>query len=159
MHSETGNVVSALKHGVLLQQVNAQGVMRSGIAKDIREKWPAVFTAYKKVVVPSSEIGLDGIHHLGKVIPVEVEPDLWVVSIVGQRYYGKDGRRYTSYDALASGFEKVATFLKETGFTHKDVHHPLLGCGLGGAEWSVVEALITHHIGPETTLWVLPGAK
>ena len=157
MYLQTGNLVEELKYGIILQQVNAQGVMASGIAKEIRAKWPAVWVAYSTLVTPSPEFGLNGQQHLGKISPVEVESNLWVVSIIGQQFYGRDGKRYTSYDALDVGLQQVARWVAETEFTHADIHHPLLGSGLGGGSWPVVKAIIEHRLGSDTTLWTLPG--
>lgn len=156
MNHQKGNLVSYVRRGVILQQVNAQGVMGSGIAKDIRERWPAVWEAYSAEVQPPRSVSPGrGAEHLGKVIPVQVEPDLWVYNLVGQQFYGRDERRYTSYDALDTALARAGQIARLTGLFHYDFHHPYMGCGLGGGYWPVVAALIEHHIGPDTTLWSL----
>lgn len=153
MNTEKGDLLKYVKRGVIVQQVNAQGVMGSGIAKSIREQWPAVWTAYRDAVPSTAG---NGQRHLGKLIMVRVEPELWVANIVGQQYYGKDRTvRYTSYDALDEGFQKLELWLLETDFLCEDIHHPLIGCGLGGGKWPVVEAIISTNLGDDTTLWVL----
>lgn len=126
----------------ILQQVNAQGVMGSGFAKAIRDRWPAVWTAYSAVIKPHQQDG--GERHLGQVIWVQVEPHLYIGNIVGQRWYGRDGARYTSYDALDVAFQRVRDFVLKNGIT--EVHYPLIGCGLGGGDWSIVSAIINLHL-------------
>ena len=39
-HIKFGNILDA--KGIIMHGCNAQGVMGSGLAKDIRERWPAV---------------------------------------------------------------------------------------------------------------------
>lgn len=165
---EVGNIVQSVKHGVIIQQVNAQGVMRSGVAKDIREKWPAVWDEYTKFVGPAYTQKDSGLHLLGKIIPVQVDESLWVVNVIGQQFFGREeGRRYTSYDALDSAFTKVQEWALETAWSidsnwyteRLPIHFPLIGCGLGGGRWTVVSAIIEHRLPAfRKNLWMLPGA-
>lgn len=163
-----GNIVHEVTKGVILQQVNAQGVMGSGVAKDIREKWPVVFEEYAKVVGPAYTQKDSGLHLLGKIIPVQVDKDLWVLNLVGQQFFGREtGRRYTSYDALDVALTRAAEWALSDAWEIDDtwcakrlpIHFPLIGSGLGGARWSVVESIIEHRLtGFKKTLWLLPGA-
>lgn len=170
MLQREGNLLDHVKAGIIVQQVNAQGVMGSGIAKSIRDKWPVVWEEYSRVVRQST---IDmGAGYMGMIIPVEVEKNLWVVNIVGQQFYGREpgkrpGGRYTSYDALDLGFQRLGAFALEnmivedghyTGYPQ--IHFPLIGCGLGGGKWSVVQALIKDRLpGFHKFLWTLPGTK
>ena len=155
-----GNLVQEVKRGIIIQQVNAQGVMGSGIAKEIREKWPRVWDEYSKVVRPHT---IDmGAAYLGMVIPVEVEEDLWVMNVVGQQFYGRDKNVcYTSYDALDKGFKRVKEIdqmIRENRDIALPIHLPKIGCGLGGGKWNVVSALIDNHfqwMEEEPTCWQL----
>ncbi len=158
-----GNLVEEVKRGIIVQQVNAQGVMASGIAKEIRAKWPKVWDEYSKVVRQHT---IDmGAGYMGMVIPVEVEEDLWVMNVVGQQFYGRDSTvRYTSYDALDKGFQRIKhldQMIRENYDIALPLHFPKIGCGLGGGKWNVVSALIENHFGwmeNEPTCWQL-GAE
>lgn len=151
-----GNVLDNVLQGVIVHQVNCQGVMGSGIAKEIRERWPFVFQHYRAKWEDSWGHGTDqGASLLGQVQWVAVGQDLWVVNLFGQQFYGRDARRYTSYDALDDGFKTIAWMLRGKGFRPEDVHHPYIGCGLGGGAWPVVEAIIDHHMSSQSTLWTL----
>jgi O-acetyl-ADP-ribose deacetylase (regulator of RNase III) len=164
----SGNIVHEVTRGVILQQVNAQGVMGSGVAKDIRDKWPVVFEEYSKVLGPAYTQKDSGLHMLGKMIPVQVEKDLWVLNLVSQQFFGREkGRRYTSYDALDVALTRAAEWalsdawgLEDTWYAQRlPIHFPAIGCGLGGGRWTVVESLIEHRlVGFKKTLWLLPGA-
>lgn len=147
-----GNILSVTS-GVIIQQANAQGVMGSGVAKAIRDKYPQVFTEYSAYVgVPYSRKD-SGASILGSTIVTQVSDDLTIISIIGQQFFGRDGRKYTSYDALDSGFSSIAEMVR-CGSIPNDIHHPLIGSDLGGGEWSIVKSIIEHHL-PTSTLWVL----
>lgn len=154
-----GNIVAGATEGIILQQVNAQGVMGSGVAGVIRAWWPQVFDEYAKVVGPAYTQLESGRLLLGTVIPVKVSPKLWVVNIVGQQFFGKDpslrpGGRYTSYDALANGLQEVRKFAKANQLT--TIHYPLIGCGLGGGKWPIVSSIIDTELESfDRNLWVL----
>lgn len=155
MLTKVGSLLDEVKTGIILQQVNAQGVMGSGIAKSIRDRWESVWLAYaQKMGAPYTQSS-GGTHLLGTIIPVEVEPDLWVINVVGQQFFGRDARRYTSYDALDKGLLEVKRWTLE--HPRLDIHHPTIGCGLGGGKWKIVQAIIEAHLGPDTTLWLRPG--
>lgn len=150
MKHQRGNLLDEVKTGIILQQVNAQGVMGSGLAKETRDKWPKVWEVYSNTVTGGSAVHTA--QSMGMVIPVLVEPGLFIVNLVAQQFYGKDHKRYTSYDALDDCMRAVAKLNKNDDLP---IHHPLLGCGLGGGDWDVVSAIIERHLGSTTTLWTL----
>lgn len=154
MNHFKGNLLDSVTQGVILQQVNAQNAMGSGFAKAVYEKWPKVKTSFHawSAAFPADVV------RMGKVQPIQLDTDLWIVNIVGQRFAGRDGMRYTSYDALDEGLLSTAVWLRDHGFGSHDVHFPLIGAGLGGGHWPAIAALIEHRIGPATTLWTLPEA-
>lgn len=149
-----GNILT-VEHGHILQQVNAQGVMGSGVAAGIRARYPKVWDEYSLYVKPGSADS--GRSHLGMVISVPVSETLAIHNIVGQQFYGRhaDGQqpRYTSYDALDTGLQALAWQLGKLGEA-QEVHFPLIGCGLGGGKWEVVSEIIKHRLhAHELTLW------
>ena len=150
-----GDLLEGVTRGIIVQQVNAQGVMGSGFAKAIRDRWPVVFDKYIAHVGPAYTQKDSGLHLLGQVISVEVGDDLIVANIVGQQFFGrKDGHRYTSYDALDSGFKCVYALAEATGLP---VHYPMIGAGLGGGNWSIISAIINANLDTiHHTLWVHP---
>lgn len=144
-----GDLIASVETGVILQQVNAQGVMRSGFAKAVFEKYPRVREVYCDTIKMNQyHRGLD---YVGTIHVVQVLPELFIVNMVSQQFYGKDGVRYTSYDALDKCLAKVA----ELGVSKMPVHHPMIGAGLGGGNWNVIKTLIEQHLGHDTTLWTL----
>lgn len=104
-----GDLLSFAKWNCALSCVNAQGVMGSGLAKSIRDRWPAVFDAYH-------EAHKAGELELGTFTVVEVEPGKRVISLVGQQFYRKDPvdkTRFANYEAIYSGMEILRAALEE----------------------------------------------
>ena len=123
-----GDVVeSSAKY--ICHQVNCQGVMGSGVARQIRAKWPDVFEQYKAICDKYAGRRED---LLGKIQCIPVDEDKTVINIFGQLRFGKDGRQYTRFEALRRGCEKIASCVRygdTIGMPYK------IGCGLGGGDW------------------------
>lgn len=111
--------------------VNAQGAMRSGVAKAIRERYPKAFDVYKEVHETS---GLK----LGQVIGADCGSHT-ILNLVGQKNYGYDGKVYVDYIAIRKGLKSINRNVTE------DVAFPLIGCGLAGGDWKIVSSIIEEE--------------
>ena len=94
-----GDAVQALLDGevdFLVHCCNNQGVMGSGIAKQIKGKIPEAFEAYKKMfnIDPHYRMGRTSLG--GKVI-----------NIIGQNNYGHNKKRYGHYGYIAQGLFSI----------------------------------------------------
>lgn len=121
----------------ICHQVNCKGVMGSGIAKAIADKWPSVKEQYVKLCksVPEKEL-------IGKAFACEIAPGKHVINIFGQTDYGRTSKLYTDYDALSAAFEAMRLYVQGSiAFPYK------FGCGLANGDWSTVERLIVDHLG------------
>lgn len=130
-----GDAVQALQDGriqVLGHQVNLDGVMGAGIARQIARTWPVVLTSYR-AALHDNALTLGGAHI------VSVGPNQWVANIAGQRRPARWGRA-TDYEALAAGLDVMAAFLQAHDATGGIPYG--IGCGLAGGDWAVVEPLI-----------------
>ena len=119
---------------VICHQVNCMGAMRSGVAKAIREKWPAVYKTYLLGLKLKSET-------LGTISVADVDRNKHVVNMYSQYEYGYDGKRYTSYDSFCSCLEEIKALaiyndIKSIAFPYN------IGCCRGGANWNVIYAMI-----------------
>lgn len=142
--------ITSLTSGLIIHQANAQGVMRSGVAKAIVEKWPQVYRDYLDFC--------DNVRHpqnrLGDVVFSQIKPELLIASAIAQLYYGKDGKKYTSYDALDSCLSHIAVVAYEGAID--DIHFPMIGSGLGGGNWDVIQEIIKHRLKDfNLHLWVM----
>lgn len=133
-----GNLLDA-DVDAILHQVNCQGVMGSGLAKQIRNKYPSVYKHYHEVCSLYSSDQL-----LGKIQVVEVKRSgktLSVVNVFGQKNYGTD-RVQTDYIALRSCLVYV-----NDCFKNKSVGIPFgMSCGLAGGDWNIVSDIIKEEL-------------
>lgn len=86
---------------IIAHQVNCQGKMNSGVAKQIREKFP---WAYDDYITSLKQCGADYMFGKSQVI---WQNGHTIFNIFGQYNYGYDGKQYTSYNALDSAFRKA----------------------------------------------------
>ena len=137
-----GNLLDAPVN-YICHQVNCQGRMGSGIAKQIRERWPVVYDSYIQVASPV---------WLGCIQKVVVDiPQKTVINMFSQEYYGYDGKRYTSYDAFWSCLGAIRDSVpkgSKIGFPYK------IGCGLGGANWQVISTMIIEVLGKDYDVYI-----
>ena len=134
-----GNLLDA-QTDVIAHQVNCQGVMGAGLAKQIRDKWPEVFNAYKYYV---NLVAFD--HHteklLGRCFMVLNTEKQYIANLFGQNNYGRDSKRYTSYDAIYESLISLASQMVDDGMTSLAIPYKM-SSDRGGADWNVILAMI-----------------
>ena len=136
MSTERRNILTVEK-GIIVHQVNCMGVMGSGLAKSIREKWPVVFQQYKNKPPV-----------LGDIQMVSVATGLVVCNLAGQDRYGKDAV-HTDYTAVRSGLKK----LSDWNTSKLTIHIPhKMSCGLGGGGWSMISDIIDEELVDHTVI-------
>lgn len=132
----------------ILHGCNAQGVMGSGVAKAIRDKWEHVFTEYKEYIdMTMGTYNMDAL--LGSIHTVYVKPSpslmhdySWqmVINAISQEYYGRDGKQYVSYDAIRKIMKSV-----EKTFPGKNIAMSKIGSSLGGGDWKIISNIIEEE--------------
>lgn len=134
-HHDPSNIC-LVTDGVIVHGCNAQGVMGSGVAKQLRAKYPEIFYDYAESLMV---YGVSDINPLGQVVFVKVSKSLTVANAITQEFYGRDGEKYVSYIALKSCLEIVA---KRFG-SSTPIHIPyLIGAGLGGGDEEAILRII-----------------
>lgn len=149
MQIKVGNVLLAAKPGnIIAHGVNCQGVMGSGVVKLIREAFPDVYQAYIDYCI----IGRNPEKFLGKIQFVRSKNNVIVANCFTQLNYGRDGKRYVSYDAVDSCMEELATESKQMGL---HINFPFIGAGLGGGNPDIIKLIMEDHFpGDNATLWM-----
>jgi O-acetyl-ADP-ribose deacetylase (regulator of RNase III) len=131
-HRQDSNITKVTS-GVILHGCNAQGVMGSGVAKQLRAKYPDIYLDYVHGISVASS---NKENPLGQVYFSWVTPDLYIANAVTQEFYGRDGRQYVDYLALEQAVSKTVDFADRKNLP---VHVPyLIGAGLGGGSEKII---------------------
>jgi len=138
LYEVTGDLIEDEKYKIFCHQTNCRGVMGSGIAKKIVDKYPVV-QMRNKDYCKRKDI-------LGTFLPVRVSQTRVCINLYGQDGYGRD-KQYTDYKALESALNMLSIVLQKVpqdwsiGFPYR------VGCGLGGGDWQVIKPLIEVFAG------------
>jgi O-acetyl-ADP-ribose deacetylase (regulator of RNase III) len=130
------------KDKIILHGVNCQGVMGSGVAKIVKERYPKAFKDYYYLFTMNPE----GDELLGSVNKVEIDEDRIILNGFTQEFYGRAGVRWCDYDAIASVIEETVKICIE--HECESFAMPMIGSGLGGGKWSVIEKIVEEYSGP-----------
>jgi len=114
---------------------NDIGGWGAGFVVALSRRWPEPEAAYRewfRIQQPTFA--------LGEVQLVQVEDDLWVANMIGQRSIkGRSEGPPIRYEAIEDALEKLALLAQEKSAS---VHMPRIGCGLAGGKWERIEPLI-----------------
>ena len=122
--------------------------MGAGVALTVKLVYPSAYEAYRMCLDKKRELGKSPMGST-TICPIE-DTNLVIVNAITQEFYGNDGRRYTDYDAVRASLVELRTEVDKWHKIFKDVprvlNFPLIGCGLGGADWEVVASIIEEEI-------------
>lgn len=134
---------------VICHQVNCQGVMGSGIAKEIRNRFPIAYDTFRKSFI-------NGEAKLGN-IDIAFDHDeynqrsgcwLFICNMYAQFHYLPRGIVHTDYNALRSCIDKLKKEIERRWKDRDDlvIGFPYgIGCGLGGGDWNIVKNIIEEE--------------
>lgn len=120
------------KENIIAHGCNCQRKMGKGVALGIKNKYPEAYDIYvkRKQLI------------LGDVI-VALSKNTLILNCLTQEFYGKDGKKYISYDAIDSCMKHINHLFKNRKDTR--VAMPKIGCSLGGGNWNIVERIIEEN--------------
>ena len=129
----TGDLLNSAEK-IILQGCNSKGVMGSGIALQIKQKYPEAFLKYQKYC---DFYNSENINIVGDVVLYETD-EVTIINAITQKNYGRyKENRYVSYDAI----DDVMRYLN-IAYAGKRVAMPMIGAGLGNGDWNVISAII-----------------
>lgn len=137
-----GNILD-VESGIILHQVNCQGVMGAGVAKALSDKYPVLKSEYQyhcRFTAPSRVFGT--------ILTVGVGRALYVANVFAQFNYGTE-KRQTNYGALASAlnfFPSLKT--QDEGVVYAPYG---MGCGLAGGDWETYSEILEFYV-PNITI-------
>ena len=133
----TGNVLD-IDEGIIIHGCNSLGVMGSGIASQIKTRFPQAYEIYKQA-------HLDGKLFMGSftLVAVNDDPLKIIVNAVTQKNVGHG--KQVSYDAIESCFLGVNKLMKDLGLKIP-LCFPMIGAGLGGGNWRIIAEIIDSSV-------------
>lgn len=124
-----GDVWEAFDTGASIAHgCNLQGVMGAGIAKQVKERFPSLYNAYRDKCSQGDFL-------LGNVFPYLVSGNQIVFNLMTQAT--TDG---ASYDAVWRSLVYLETIAESVRVNA--VALPQIGAGLGGLNWNVIKAML-----------------
>jgi O-acetyl-ADP-ribose deacetylase (regulator of RNase III) len=126
---------------VLGHVVNCQGVMGSGIALSIKEKYPEVYRAYMESFDDCSKENLLGHVEIINSSFGTDNPIRFVCNMYAQFDYGRN-KRHLNYGAISNCLERLSDWTPEhfvVGFPFK------MGCDRAGGDFSIVLEMIEFY--------------
>ncbi len=132
-----GNIFDSTAN-IICHQCNNLGAFNSGIAREVRERYPAVYQSYL-------EDYQAGKLELGYVNFTTAEPRRVIANMIAQNGYGYDGKRYTDYVALHKCLKEVRQFALMEYDVQPVIAFPyMMSCVRGGGDWNVVYNMIEN---------------
>lgn len=129
-----GNIFDS-KANIICHQTNCQGIMGSGIAAEVKARYPHVYESYRRDYE-------NGYLKLGYVNFTTVEPHRVIANMCGQDNFGY-GKQHTNYEALQKCLDRVLAFAIEEYDKQPVIAFPyLMSCFRGGGNWDVVYKMI-----------------
>lgn len=116
----------------VVNTVNTVGVMGKGLAAAFKQRYPDMFTEYKKIC---KEDGLaPGSSWLWK------GPDQWVLNFATKKHW----RHPSKIEYVRDGLNEFRNTYEAMGI--REIAFPRLGCGNGGLDWKEVRALMVDAL-------------
>lgn len=136
-----GDATQPLGEGnkIIVHVCNDIGGWGRGFVVALSKRWPQPEKEYRNWYQSKENFSL------GEVIFVQVEDNIWVGNMIGQRDTkpDRDGTPPVRYEAIAKALSKVATRATEI---KASVHMPRIGCGLAGGTWDKMEPIIEREL-------------
>jgi hypothetical protein len=137
-----GNLVSAYLEGevdMMLHVTNAQGVMGSGIAKEVKDRIPKAFSYYEEAY-KKGKLDLGLITSDGK----------GCYNLTAQKFFGR-GFRPLNYGALSDCLQQIDTEAFHTtidncGAVPKIGIPYKMGSDRAGGDWEIVKELVEYYL-------------
>lgn len=130
-----GNIFDS-KANIICHQCNCQGVMGSGVAAEVKKRYPHVFQAYQNDYN-------NGWLKLGHVCFATAKQDQVIANMCGQDKFGYDGSVYTNYEKLQTCLDKVKEYATFSYDVKPVIAFPYrMSCHRGGGDWNVVYKMI-----------------
>lgn len=121
---------------IIIHGCNSLGIMGAGVAKLIRDRWPKAYEDYRDVYNSNGLI-------LGTLVPSRQSDGKLILNAITQDTIGPSGV-HVSYWAIANILYKIDQRAIDQKI--EEIAMPMIGAGLAGGNWSVIEAIIENTV-------------
>lgn len=147
-----GDMFAEVEAGFIMHGCNAQGVMGSGVARIIKERYRKAYEVY----------AAQAPHYiLGEVIPVQVTDELIIINAITQNLFGVN-QVHADYDAIRQAMKGAKHVVTSNIFNGpQELHMPFIGAGLAGGDPDTIVAIMGEELTSapfEATLWLYDDA-
>lgn len=145
MKEVTGDILALAQRGefdLVIQGCNCEGSMGAGLAKQIKEDYPAAFEADQRLSgTPEQRLG--GV--VGVTVVSKSNPAITFTILNGYTQLkarsATRGERLADYDAIRSVFKTVAS-----NFPNYRIAYPKIGAGRAHGDWVIIEKIIDEEL-------------
>lgn len=124
---------------VIIHQANCFNTMGSGVAVQIKDKYPEAYEVDCQTVKGDMS-------KLGTISIAKSKIDnKIIINVYGQYNYGRDSRK-TDYEAIYTGFVNVRKYMEEKKLTGLALPFNM-GCFNAGGDWHIVKSMIESVFG------------
>jgi len=142
-----GNLLDMAEAGefdVIVHGCNCFCTMGSGIAKQVRERYPQAYAVDKNTA--KGDISKMG--RFSYTTIVGENHSFNIINAYTQFRYGLD-KQHTDYDAIRNAFKLI-----KRKFSGLRIGYPMIGAGLGGGDWSVINNITNEELAGEDHTFV-----
>lgn len=148
LETKHGDMFANVTAGFIMHGCNAQGVMGSGVARIVRNKYSVAYDVY---------CAQSPYYILGEVIPVQVTDDLVILNAITQELFGV-GQVHADYDAIRQAMRGAIHIITSGTFRGPhELHMPFIGAGLGGGDPDTILEIMHQELDATpipATLWI-----
>jgi O-acetyl-ADP-ribose deacetylase (regulator of RNase III) len=138
--------ITTVERGIIAHGCNCRGVMGSGVALAIRNKWPIVYDRYHKLFEEYKNVRMKLLGYVQLVDLTNGDETLLVANVHTQLNYGRDNLVYADIDAVKHGLSRV---ISDAAGLSLPLYLPRIGCGLGGLDWDTQVGPILEQLNRE----------
>lgn len=136
-----GDATNPLSPGnkIITHVCNDIGGWGRGFVMALSAKWKEPEMKYREWFASGENF------ELGEMQLVQVETDIWVANMIGQRDIRRDnhGNPPVRYDAIQKALAKVSD---TASAINASIHMPRIGCGLAGGDWIIMEKIVEEEL-------------
>jgi O-acetyl-ADP-ribose deacetylase (regulator of RNase III) len=147
MQTETGDLIQKAKAGefdVIIHGCNCYCTMGAGIAKTIKQVFPAAYQADLATIVgDKTKLGTYSVAQL-----TTAGKTLTILNAYTQFDWRGPGRK-ADYEAIRQVFRRV-----KQEYATKRIGYPAIGAGLAGGDWATIASIIEEELAGEAHVFV-----